>query len=68
MEAGEDSKVGIVLRAYIRIALRESKLQTDTLEPWPLTGFVGHERRRELILNSLREAIKQVKATLKETR
>jgi hypothetical protein len=47
--------------------LREIRTsQTNSLE-WPVDGFLGYERRRELILDALREAVKQAKATLKET-
>ena len=60
-----DPKVGIVLRSYVRIVLREFNSQTDTVEPWPLDGFLSCERRREIILEALREAIKQIKATLR---
>jgi DNA replication protein DnaD len=49
------------------MVLRESKSQTNTLDVWPL-DFLSDEQRRELILDALREAVKQIKATLKETK
>jgi hypothetical protein len=59
-----DPRIRIVLRAYIRMVLRESKSQTNTLDVWPL-DFTSDERRREMILDAVREAVRQIKATLK---